>query len=112
MDNTTFKILINSLINLSKTYQEQVESFPEYVDVFDEVISDFDNAFSLIPTLMEENLIPYSAVKELIKCNNLINLNMSLEDDITDDIFANGNSWNLVREYAQNALEIIKNNAT
>lgn len=92
---------------MSKSYQEQVNYFPDYVDVFDEILSDFDNAFRLLPTLMEHNAISYKAVKEILKCNNLIELNLSNEEKQTDERFESDEVWNLVREYASIALNLL-----
>ncbi len=97
-------LLIDSLKNLSKSYEEQINLFPDYVDVFDEILSDFGNAFLLLPSLMEARIVSYEAVINILKCNNLIDLNLSNETKLTDESFENDNSWNLVRELALNAL--------
>lgn len=102
-----YKLLMDSLENLSKTYQEQVMSFPDFVDVFDEVVTDFDDAFRLLPTLMDEKLISYEAVSEIIKCYNLIEINLSVEEQKTDESFEFSNEWNLVRGHAKNALNLM-----
>ena len=107
--NNKLLLLKKSLKNLSKPYQEQVKEFPYYVDVFDEVVSDFDNAFRLLPILMEENLVPYNAVNEILKCNNLIELNLSMDEELTDESFEKDEKWNLVRQYAVNALRLMGN---
>lgn len=109
MENN-YKILVSSLKNLSKNYSEQVSSFPDFVDVFDEVISDFDNAFHLLPTLMDKKLVSYEAVKEMIKCRNLIELNLSVEERTSDESFEFDDCWNLVREYSVNALNLMEMN--
>ncbi|WP_026703621.1 hypothetical protein [Flavobacterium soli] len=100
-------LLKKSLENLSKPYNDQIDSYPDYVDVFDEVVSDFDNAFRLLPVLMEDNVISYELTKEILKCNNLIVLNLSIEERNTDESFENDDSWNLVRESARNALNLM-----
>jgi hypothetical protein len=97
-------LLKKSLQNMAKPFKEQLAIFPEFVDVVDEVISDFDNAFRLLPALMEEKAIPYDAVKEILKCNNIIVLNLSIDGMQTDEKFEFDSSWNLLREYAYNAL--------
>jgi hypothetical protein len=102
-------LLKSSLEKLSKPYNEQVNSYPDFVDVFDEVISDFDDAFRLLPALMEKKIVSYSTIYELLKCNNLIELNLSVEDKKTDESFESDKSWNLVREYANNALNLLSN---
>lgn len=100
-------ILKGGLNNLSKPYREQLVSFPDFVDVFDEVISDFDNAFRLLPTLMDERIISYEAVREILKCYNFIELNLSIEERKTDESFEFDEAWNLVREYATNAINLL-----
>lgn len=105
--NNKLALLKESLICLSKPYQEQVDSFPDYVDVFDEVISDFNDAFGLLPAIMEEQAISYEAIKEILKCYNLIELNLSIEERQTDESFETDDAWNLVREYACNALNLL-----
>lgn len=105
---SNYIILTDSLFNLSKSYSEQLNSFPDFVDVFDEVISDFDNAFHLLPTLMDENLLSYETVKELIRCHNLIELNLSVEERTTDQSFEFDECWNLVREYSTKALNLMR----
>ncbi|NBA86189.1 hypothetical protein GVN16_10480 [Emticicia sp. CRIBPO] len=105
--NNKLSLLKNSLVCLSKSYEEQVATFPDYVDVFDEVISDFDNAFRLLPSLMEARIVSYEAVIDILKCNNLIELNLSIEEMQTDESFESDDAWNLVREYATNALNLL-----
>lgn len=101
-------LLKDSLVGLSKPYKEQQAIFPDYADVFDEVISDFDNAFRLLPILMEAGIVSYEAVIDILKCNNLIELNLSIEERKTDASFKSDDSWNLVRAYATSALNLLK----
>lgn len=106
-NNNNFLVLKNSLENLSKPYKEQLNSYPNFVDVFDEVISDFGDAFLLLPVLMDENSISYEAVKEILKCNNLIDLNLSIEERRTDQSFESDQSWDLVRKLSKDALDLL-----
>ncbi|MBE9601905.1 hypothetical protein [Pedobacter sp. MC2016-24] len=101
-------LLIDSLKQLSSSYQEQIFGLPEFVDVFDEVISDFDDAFRWLPDLMDEKIISYEVVKQILKCNNLIELNLTIEEYKTDKSFELDDTWNLVREYAASALKLLK----
>lgn len=105
--NNKLSLLKKSLVCLSKAYKEQMAFFPDYTDVFDEVISDFDNAFRLLPSLMEVRIVSYEAVIDILKCNNLIVLNLSIEERQTDESFENDDAWNLVREYAASALNLL-----
>lgn len=107
-ENEILTRLITSLENLSLPYNQQIGKFPEFVDLFDELILDFDDAFRLLPALMDNQLVSYEAVKEILRCNNLIELNLSTEDRKTDESFENDEAWNLVREYAGNAVTILK----
>lgn len=100
-------LLRDSLTNLSKSYQEQINNFPDYVDVYDEVVSDFDNAFRLLPAIMEQRAISYEALIEILKCNNLIAINLSVTERQTDKSLENDEAWNLVRAYASNALNLL-----
>ncbi|RYD53624.1 MAG: hypothetical protein EOP52_05680 [Sphingobacteriales bacterium] len=101
-------LLKNSLLNISKPYQEQINLFPNYVDVFDELLSDFDNAFRLLPLIMEEEKISYRCVLNILKCNNIINLTMEIEGKQTDESFENDNEWMELRRTAQKALNLIE----
>lgn len=105
--NNKLSLLRNSLVRLSKPYKEQLAIFPDYADAFDEVISDFDNAFRLLPSLMEAKKVSYEAVIDILKCNNLIVLNLSIEEMQTDESFESDDAWNLVREYATRALNLL-----
>lgn len=107
MDNR-LSLLKKSLVFLSKSYEEQLGIYPDYVDVFDEVISDFDDAFRLLPLIMEEKCISYEAVREILACYNLVNLNLSVEERQTIESFKADPAWNLVRGRAANALIYFK----
>lgn len=100
-------LLKNSVEILSKPYDEQLKNYPDYVDVFDEVISDFINAFKLLPILMENNIVSYLSVYELLSCYNLIELNLSIEDRTTDHSFKEEIFWSSVREHAKTAFTLL-----
>jgi hypothetical protein len=103
-----YKLLIDSLENLAKKYEDQVSSYPGFVDVFDEVISDFTEAFLLLPNIMEERMLSYEAVREIIICRNMIALNLASEQLQTDESFELHASWNLLRQHAAAALAMIE----
>ncbi len=106
--NNKLSLLRNSLVTLSKPYKEQIAILPDYADAFDEAISDFNNAFRLLPSLMEARVVSYEAVIDILKCNNLIELNLSIEERQTDESFENDDAWNLVREYATRVLNLLQ----
>ena len=101
------KLLIDSLKNLGLSYQEQEKIFPDFVDIMDEILSDFDNAFRLLPEIMDKKAISYNAVRSILYCHNLIELNLSITERITDESFESGECWQLVRNYANESLRLI-----
>jgi len=105
-------LLKRSVENLSKPYKEQLKIYPNYVDIFDEIISDFYDAFQLLPIFMENKMVSYLAVYELLRCHNLIELNLSIEERNTDESFEKDTVWNLVREYANNAVIQLSGNVS
>lgn len=109
MSTNRLNLLIESLENLSKSYHEQKEMFPDYVDFFDAVIGEFMDSFNLLPGIMEEHKISYGSVIEILRCFNLIDLTFRLSDNLSDENFRNDANWQLVREYAGSALRHIRN---
>lgn len=104
-----YDLLLVTLKNLAKPYDEQIKSYPEFVDVFDEVISDFNDAFQSLPDLIDDKLVIYGAVAEIIRCQIMIDLNLSFDDRMTDESFKSGEPWNLVRKHARLALDLLEN---
>lgn len=102
-----YTLLVESLNNLGLPYHKQLLLFPNYVDVVDEIITDFDNAFPLVAQLMDEKKISYSSVRLILHCYNLINLNLSVDERMSNENFKSADYWQLVRDYANNALKDI-----
>ncbi len=109
MSINRLNLLIESLENLSKSYQEQKKMFPDYVDFFDAVIGEFMDSFNLLPSIMEEDRISYESVIEILRCFNLIDLTFRTSDNLSDENFRNDSNWQLVRKYAGRALRQIRN---
>lgn len=111
MEDTTidFKISVlkNGLLNLSKSYHEQVKFYPKFVDVFDEVLSDFEDGFILLPLLIDKGIVKEKTVSIIKICDDLINYNLKNDDLLSDESFEFSNSWNEVRMYAKKVLELL-----
>lgn len=103
-----YEKLVKSLVNLALPYKEQLQVFPDYLDYLDEIVSDFDDAFHLVPQLMDQNLISYEAVRDILHCHNLIELNYAQEEKMTDQSFEFDDAWMLVRKYAKDILLLIE----
>lgn len=114
MKQTTidYKLLIlkRGLLNLSKSYDEQVKLYPKFVDVFDEILSDFEDGFILLPSLIREGVIKEDTASVIKVCDDLINLNLKNDDLLSDESFEFSTSWNEVRMYANKALELLLDN--
>lgn len=100
------QLLINSIKLLSMPYEEQRNYLPGFVGdglIQDDVLTDFDIAFSIVPILMEKKELSYEAVKQILKCNNLISLNLT-RPDLPPDAFKDHPDWGRVRELGRELL--------
>ncbi len=103
-----YKSLIESLKLLSASYENQVKSLPEFVNVQEEVISIFNDAFLLLPQLIESNLITMIAIAWIIRCFNWINILIKNEKTAKLKAFKNHKDWQKIRKFANKALEELK----
>ena len=104
-----YQLLIDSLRLMSLSYEDQVKVLPDFVSrnvdtMQDDIVSNFCDAFSLFPQLMETNTLPYLAVKKILYCFNLVELNISRTDIVYED-FKSSTPWEGVRQLAKEALE-------
>ncbi len=106
MQRSDYNFLVNSLKLLSLSYKDQVKCLPDFIgdSIQDDVISEFDNAFKLIPQLMSENKLSYVAVKEILSCYILIDMNIN-NMDMNDESFKSAGAWNKVRRLAKDVLK-------
>ena len=98
-----YKLLINSLILLGSSFEEQSKYLPKFVDIQDDVVSGFENAFSLLPQLIENNMLSTDSIVSILRLYNRIQW---CSNNIDFDDFSN-TEWNKVREMARETLTIL-----
>lgn len=98
-----YKIIVESLKLLALSFDEQEKYLPDFADVPDDVVSSFENAFLLLPALIENNKFSNNSIASILRLNNKVNwclINLDLDD------FSNV-EWNKVREMAKDTLQIM-----
>ena len=104
--------LIESLYLLSLPFKEQEKAVPDFVLVYDEVISSFEDAFLLTPSIIESEILSYSIIANVIRCYNLMEMNLRTESPTYLEDFKSGSSWNKIRIFAGKIHKEIINNTT
>ncbi|MEM6376683.1 MAG: hypothetical protein AAF705_00590 [Bacteroidota bacterium] len=103
-----YSLLVNSLKLLNLPYEDQRKILPDFVsDIQDDIVSDFDNSFMLLPQLTEQEKVSYEAVKLILNCYVLIEMNLS-NPELPERAFENHKSWARVRDLAKQALSEMK----
>ena len=92
--------LIESLYLLSLPFKEQEKAVPDLVLVYDEVTSSFEDAFLLTPSIIESEILSYSIIANVIRCYNLMEMNLRNESPTYLEDFKSGSSWNKIRIFA------------
>lgn len=107
--NNQYRKVIESLKLLSLAFQEQKQCFPEFVDVPFEVLDTFNNAFLLLPNLIEDEQFSNHEISILIRLHNLINFTASnpVLKDLEEEQFSTNAEWNKLRELSKEALRLI-----
>ncbi|WP_288438503.1 hypothetical protein [uncultured Chryseobacterium sp.] len=98
-----YKKIIESLKLLASSLEEQEKYLPDFADIPDDVTSSFENAFLLLPSLVENNKFSNASIASILRLNNKVQWclrNIDLDD------FSNS-EWNKVREMAKNTLQIM-----
>lgn len=98
-----YKKVTESLKLLASSLEEQESYLPEFADVPDDVTSSFENAFLLLPTLVESNKLTNDSIASILRLNNKVQWclrNLDLDD------FSNA-EWNKVREMARDTLRLM-----
>lgn len=98
-----YKRVVESLKLLSASEKQQEEYLPEFADIPDDVTSSFENAFLLLPQLIDSNKFSNSSIASLLRLHN--KLQWCLRNIDLDD-FSN-EEWNNVRVLAKETLQII-----
>jgi hypothetical protein len=98
-----YRIVTESLKLLASSLEEQERYLPEFADVPDDVVSSFENAFLLLPALIENNKFSNNSIASLLRLYNKMQWclrNLDLDD------FSNV-EWNRVRKMARDTLQIM-----
>ena len=102
-----YKSLVESLRILALPYEEQRSCLPNYVIVQDEVIAMFDDAFLLLPQIIDAEFLDKKSIASIIRCFNWMNI-MTRNNEIDVDFLKNNDGWQKVRYLATQALTDIK----
>jgi hypothetical protein len=98
-----FKKVTESLKLLASSLEEQEKYLPDFADVPDDVTSSFENAFLLLPSLIENNRFSNDSIASMLRLYNKMQWclrNLDLDD------FSN-EEWNTVRKMARDTLQIM-----
>ncbi|PYF69368.1 hypothetical protein [Pedobacter nutrimenti] len=95
--------VVESLRLLSSSYEDQKKYLPDFADVPDDVTSSFENAFILIPSLIEKGEFSYKAIASIIRVYN--KMEWCLRNVDLDD-FSNM-EWNKLRELSKETLSVL-----
>ena len=100
-----YSLLVNSLKLLGLPYEDQRKILPDFVsNIQDDVVSEFENAFMLLPQLMEQNKVSFEAVKSILNCYILMGMNIS-NPELPERAFERHESWERIRKSAKQALD-------
>jgi hypothetical protein len=107
--NRQYKKITESLRLISLPFEDQVQCFPKFVEVPFEVIDTFENAFLLLPSLIESEIINYKIIANLLRLYNLVNITSSNPkfSDLDDEQFSKSDEWNRVRELSKKTLQLM-----
>jgi hypothetical protein len=92
-----------SLKLLAATFEEQGKYLPEFADVPDDVTSSFENAFLLLPQLIDSGRLSNTSIASLLRLYN--KMQWCLRNTELDN-FSN-TYWNDVRNLARETLRLM-----
>lgn len=98
-----YKKVIESLKLLAASLEQQKDYLPEFADVPDDVTSSLENAFLLLPQLIDSGKFSNASIASFLRLYNKVQWclrNIDLDD------FAN-EEWNKVRGLAKETLQLI-----
>jgi hypothetical protein len=98
-----YKKVTENLKLLASSLEEQERYLPDFADVPDDVTSSFENAFLLLPALVENSKLNNKSIASILRLNNKFQWclrNLDLDD------FSNA-EWNKVREMAKETLQLM-----
>ncbi|WP_333662228.1 hypothetical protein [Chishuiella changwenlii] len=101
-----YKKITESLKLILLTFEEHKKCLPTFVDIPFEVLDTFENAFYLLPQLLEASKIYCVVIPNLLRIHNLINLNIYNNDfdSISYDELYNSEEWCTMKKLAKEAL--------
>lgn len=104
-----YKKITESLKLLSLNFNEQKEYFPDFVDIPFEILDTFENAFILLPQLLESNKITYNVVPNLLRLHSLINLELKSPEfeNLEVEKLCNSESWNRIRDMSKEIIKLM-----
>jgi len=95
-----YRVIVDSLKLLSASLEEQRRYLPDFADIPDDVTSSFENAFSLMPQLVEANKFSNNSIAAVLRVYNY--MQWCLRNVDLDDF--DGPEWDKLRELAGVAL--------
>ncbi len=100
------KTIIESIKLLALPYEQQSEYFPSFVDTPFEILDTFENAFLLLPQLVEENYFSNNGIASLLRIHNWIAMVCSkpVLKDLDENQFDNHSDWKKLRDLAKEAI--------
>ncbi|MBP6447183.1 MAG: hypothetical protein WAT22_12145 [Saprospiraceae bacterium] len=104
-----FKKITESLKLLSLNFKEQKAYFPDFVDIPFEILDTFENAFMLLPQLLESNEIAYDVVPNLLRLHYLIIMELKKPEfeKLNVEKLCNSDEWNSIRNMSKEILKIM-----
>lgn len=104
-----YKKITESLKLLSLNFNEQRKYFPDFVDVPFEILDAFENAFILLPQLLESNRITYDVVPNLLRLHSLINLELKNPEfeNLEVEKMCNSEDWNKIRDMSKEIIRLM-----
>lgn len=104
-----YKKVIESVKLLALPYEQQKTYFPEFSDIPFEILDTYDKAFSLLPSLVEEDRFSNAGIAGLLRLHILIDLTAGIPDlaDLGETQFRDRPEWNKIRVLAKETLGLI-----
>lgn len=104
-----YKKVTEALKLLSLNFDEQKEYFPDFVDIPFEILDTFENAFLLLPQLLESNKIEYTVVPNLLRLHNFISWELKNPEfeNLEVEKLCSSVDWNRIRDLSKEILKIM-----
>lgn len=97
--------LVDSIRLLSYDYTYQKQLLPEFADVSEDIVSCFENAFDLLPELIEGGKLEKNAIAGILRL--YIYMQWSIRN-VGIDTFETGEEWRKLRGLAKEVLSLLK----